>query len=84
MQVACKSCRLAGAAFGMFHDFLVTENYYILLENPLFINVWRLLTQYTRGNACIAECLDFQPHRPMKVRKQPQPGICMHTCSLLP
>lgn len=43
MQVPCPSCPwcvcrtevdLPGAAFGFFHDFACTENYYVVLENP--------------------------------------------------
>lgn len=36
---------LQGAQFGFFHDFLVTENYYVLLENPIRMNFGKLLTK---------------------------------------
>ena len=34
MQVAETHHRIPGAAFNFMHDILVTENYYILIENP--------------------------------------------------
>lgn len=55
------------AAFGFVHDFIVSENYYVIVENPTRMDFWKLLTQYTLGKACIAECLYQDMDRPMKV-----------------
>ena len=71
VQVAESKHAMPDSVFGMFHDMLVTENYYILLENPTRINAWKLLTQYTTGKACIAECLYMDKTRPLKVRASP-------------
>jgi all-trans-8'-apo-beta-carotenal 15,15'-oxygenase len=60
--------RLPDAAFAFLHDILVTENYYVILENPTRLDIWKLLTKYVPGKACIAECLYHDEHRPVKVR----------------
>lgn len=69
VQVSEVTQRIPGGAFGFYHDFLMTENYYVLLENPMRINLWKLLTKYTTGRACIAECLYMDTDVPMKVRQ---------------
>jgi len=63
-----------GATFGFFHDILATDNYYIALENPIGMNFAKLLTQYTFGRACLAECLEFQRERPTRIHVIPRPG----------
>ena len=30
------------AAFGFFHDLLVTDRYYLLLENPIRLDLWKV------------------------------------------
>lgn len=45
-----------------------------LPQNPIKLNMWRLLTEYTRGKACIAECLEFDSKLPVKVILIPRPG----------
>jgi hypothetical protein len=67
-QVAETEYTLPDAAFGFVHDLLVTDNYYVLLENPTRLDFWKLLTKYTVGQAGIAECLYMDSSRPMKVR----------------
>lgn len=67
VQVHETETQIEDAAFGFVHDFLVTENYYIIVENPTRMDFWKLLTQYTFGKACIAECLYQDMERPMKV-----------------
>jgi hypothetical protein len=67
MQVHELTIKLPDAAFGFFHDILVTENYYVILENPTRLNYWKLVTQYVPGKACIAECLYQDQNRPVKV-----------------
>lgn len=68
IQVAEVKRTMVDSVFGFFHDILVTENYYVLLENPTRMDFWKLLTQYTPGKACIAECLYVDKSRPLKVR----------------
>jgi all-trans-8'-apo-beta-carotenal 15,15'-oxygenase len=58
---------LKGAAFGFFHDFLVTPNYYVLFQNPMRMDVTKLLTQYMLGRCGIAECLVFDASRDMQI-----------------
>eukprot|EP00884_Botryococcus_braunii_P006857 jgi/Botrbrau1/16172/Bobra.0272s0007.1 len=65
---------LPGAQFGFFHDFLVTENYYVLLENPIRMNFGKLLTKYMLGQACLAECLEFVSSKPTTVHLLPRPN----------
>lgn len=36
---------LPGAAFGFFHDFAVTQHYYVVLENRLTLDMVKLFTQ---------------------------------------
>jgi hypothetical protein len=38
--------RCVGGAFGMYHDLSVSEHYYVILENPLNMDLVKLLTQY--------------------------------------
>lgn len=63
-----------GATFGFFHDILVTDNYYIALENPISMDFGKLLTKYMLGRACLAECLQFQD-RPTRIHVIPRPGF---------
>ena len=69
MQVVESEHKIAGGAFRMFHDFLVTENHYIFLENSIRMNWWTLLAKYTFGRAAIVECLQFDRNKPLKVRR---------------
>ncbi|KAL4438663.1 hypothetical protein ABPG77_006267 [Micractinium sp. CCAP 211/92] len=65
---------LPGAAFGFFHDFLVTPNYYIFLESPMSLDLWKMATQYMFGKACIAECIVWDEKKKTKVHLIPRPG----------
>lgn len=67
-QVAETTYRCPDAAFGFFHDYLVTENYYVVLDNPTRMDFRKLLVEYTTGRACIAECIYLDPARRMKAR----------------
>lgn len=51
----------------------LTANYYVFVENPIKLNLWRMLTEYSVGKACIAQCLDFQPSMRNKVHLVPRP-----------
>ena len=62
------------AAFAFLHDFAMTERSYIFVENPVRMNLGKLLTKYMFGKACIAECLGYDPSRPTKIHVIPRPG----------
>jgi all-trans-8'-apo-beta-carotenal 15,15'-oxygenase len=65
---------MQGGGFGFYHDMLVTENYYIVLENPLSLDFKKLIFGYSIGRACIAECLRFDVRKRTKVHLIPRPG----------
>ena len=67
-QVGKTQHDIAGGAFGFFHDFVVTDNYFVFLENPMALDIWKVLSKYTVGQACIAECLYMVDGKPQKVR----------------
>jgi len=48
------------ATFGMFHDCLVTENWYMLLQNPTALDPKKLLTEYMFAKCALAEVIAFQ------------------------
>jgi all-trans-8'-apo-beta-carotenal 15,15'-oxygenase len=48
------------ATFGMFHDCLVTENWYMLLQNPTALDPRKLLTEYMFAKCALAEVIGFQ------------------------
>ena len=83
MQVSEVRHKVAGGAFGFFHDFCITDNYYVMLENPMRLDFWKLLTKYTVGKACIAECLEFRPELPMKVRLPAGQMSLSETCTYM-
>lgn len=45
---------LPGAAFGFFHDMAMTQDHYLLLENPVRMDYAKLLTEYMLGKSCLA------------------------------
>lgn len=63
---------LPGAAFGFYHDQLVTPNYYILFSNPVRLDTTKVLTQYMFARCSIAECLVYDPSKPMRVHLVPR------------
>lgn len=66
---------LPDATFAFLHDFIVTENHYIFLENPITMDLPKLLTKYMFGKACIAECLKYDTAKSTKVHLIPRPGV---------
>lgn len=66
-QVHQVDVTIPGAAFGFFHDFAVTEDSYIFIENPVELDFIKLFTKYMFGKACIAECLQYKREKPVKV-----------------
>ncbi|CAL8467343.1 g6880 [Coccomyxa elongata] len=73
------TAELPGAGFGFFHDMLVTEHYYIALENPMRLDLTKMATKYALGSACLAECLKFDPSRRTKIHLIPRPGLLGRT-----
>ena len=65
---------IPGGAFGFFHDFVVTEDAYVFLENPMRLNLKKLFSEYMFGKASIAECLDFRSELPVKIHTIRRPG----------
>ena len=83
VQVAETVYRCPDAAFAFFHDYLVTDNYYIVLDNPTRMDFRKLLLEYTTGKACIAECIYLDPTRRMKARApccQVEIPVCLEEC----
>lgn len=68
---------LPGAAFGFFHDFLVTPNYYVFLESPMSLDLWKMATKYMFGKACIAECIIWDEKKKTRVHLIPRPGAAL-------
>ncbi len=61
-----------GAAFGLFHDVMVTENFYIVIENSIRLDVVQLLTGYVPKRASFAQCLQYRPDIPCKMHLIPR------------
>lgn len=72
--VAQTEVMLKGAAFGFFHDLMVTERHYVLIENPIQLDLLQLITGYVPKRSSFAECLRFRPDVPAKVHLIPRPG----------
>jgi all-trans-8'-apo-beta-carotenal 15,15'-oxygenase len=68
---------LPGAAWGFFHDLAATEHYYIFVENPIRLDLGKIVTKYMWGKACIAECLVFDPSKKTRIHMFPRPGTGM-------
>lgn len=73
-RLALKEYTAPAAAFGFFHDLLVTDNYYVFLENPVELDLRKFFLKYMLGKACIAECLRFNPERKTRIHVIPRPG----------
>ena len=68
-------CRgLQGGAFGFIHDILVTDQHYVVLENPIKMNFGKLLSKYAFAKACLAECLEYEATKPTKIHVITRPG----------
>ena len=65
---------LQGGTFGFIHDILVTDQHYVILENPIKMNFGKLLGKYAFAKACLAECLEYQPSKPTKIHVIKRPG----------
>ena len=60
------------ATFGMFHDCLVTENWYMLLQNPTALDPRKLLTEYMFAKCALAEVIGFQDGKPATLHMLPR------------
>ena len=56
-RVHASKVALKGGAFGFYHDFLVTENFYVLYENPVNLDLKTFATEYMLSKCGIAQCL---------------------------
>lgn len=61
-------------AFGFYHDFAMTEKYYVFLQNPIRLNLYKFVTQYMLGKAGVAECLEFDTSQKSLIHLIPRPG----------
>lgn len=39
-QISCVEQTMPNTAWGFFHDMVVTEDYYLFVENPMDLNLW--------------------------------------------
>lgn len=68
---------IPGAIFGLFHDFAVTERYYVLYENPLRPNLNTAaasLGDMLTGKRTLASTFDNRQDLPCKIHLIPRPG----------
>lgn len=65
---------MPGGTFGFIHDVLVTDEHYVILENPIEMNFGRLLGKYALAKACLAECLEYKADKPTKIHVITRPG----------
>lgn len=59
-QAARQTFGVPDATFGMFHDCLLTENWYMLLQNPTALDPQKLLTEYMFAKCALAQVIAFQ------------------------
>eukprot|EP01025_Chloroclados_australasicus_P014379 TRINITY_DN1672_c0_g1_i4.p1 TRINITY_DN1672_c0_g1~~TRINITY_DN1672_c0_g1_i4.p1 ORF type:complete len:580 (+),score=39.15 TRINITY_DN1672_c0_g1_i4:102-1841(+) len=69
-----KQYNLPGGALAFCHDMVVTENYYILFENPTKINFQKFFNEYIFNRCCIADIIQFRKDLPGKFHIIPRPG----------
>ena len=65
---------IPNGAFGFFHDFAVTDNYYCLVQNPTELDFQAFLTEYVWGKKAVAECIAFNKDKPAVLHVIPRPG----------
>jgi len=65
---------LPGAMLGFFHDFLVTDNYYVVVENPTELDLVQMGTGYLLGRRSLAECIAMRRDRDAVMHLLPRPG----------
>ena len=74
---------LPGAGFAFFHDFMVTENYYILYQNPVKLDTTKLVRRLSGLEACKLGWMraHLLTHAPCMLR--PPAGDAIHVCQVL-
>ena len=73
-QAARNAFGVPDATFGMFHDCLVTENWYLLLQNPNKLDPQKLIGEYMFAKCALAEVIAFQEGQPAKLHMLPEDG----------
>ncbi len=58
------------SGFAFLHDFILTENYYVFLQNPVNFNPIPYLLGWTGA----AQCLQFDPEQPTRILVIPRDG----------
>ncbi|XP_031562026.1 beta,beta-carotene 15,15'-dioxygenase-like [Actinia tenebrosa] len=48
-----------------YHSFAITPNYFVFIENPFVVNVWRLLTMKIKGRS-FHECMKWDGSQPSR------------------
>ena len=71
-QAARNTFGVPDATFGMFHDCLVTENWYLLLQNPNKLDPQKLIGEYMFAKCALAEVIAFQEGQPAKLHMLPR------------
>jgi all-trans-8'-apo-beta-carotenal 15,15'-oxygenase len=66
--------------FVFFHDFVVTENYYIFDHAPLGFDA----TPFILGLQCPADCISYDPSKPANLYLVPRDGSPMQTITVDP
>ncbi|GAX81610.1 hypothetical protein CEUSTIGMA_g9038.t1 [Chlamydomonas eustigma] len=64
--------RVPGCLAQTVTDFLVTDQYFLVLQAPVTLNMERMATRYTLGDASFAECLDYDDSKPAKLHLIPR------------
>ena len=65
---------LQGGGFGFYHDILVTEHYYIALENPMRMDFAEFLLGYGPGPRLPGGVPAVRPAPPQQAPPHPSPG----------
>lgn len=73
-RVSKTTAGLPGTRVPLVHDFAVTENYYVVVEGPVKLDLKRFFLDYPLGKAAIAETLVFDRERNARVHLIPRPG----------
>jgi all-trans-8'-apo-beta-carotenal 15,15'-oxygenase len=69
----CKAtAALPGTRVPLVHDFAITENYYVLVEGPVKLDMRRFFLEYPFGKSAIAETLVFDPQQKARVHLIPR------------
>jgi len=65
---------MEGETVGLLHDWVVTENFYVVPQNPLRLNLGALLTGYALGRRSLVSCFDFDGEGDVRLHVIPRPG----------